>query len=236
MLTLEQAASGERTYRAREAVRRPLGSTSLIAFVGPTAAGKNFLMEQSELPIVGTVTTREKRPTDGPGYRYLSHDEVLARIEVGQLVQYAVHPPNVYGSELEDYALDAPNAADIYYHAVYALENKGFENVRAVSVLTPPEQWMSQLFERFEGMEIGKIFGRLDEARHSLRWIRSQHLGNRATNRLVVINQTDNVVSNIDKIHSFADGKFVPPPSDEATASAIDAMERAIGTMYSRIT
>lgn len=235
MLTMEQAAAGQYDYKAREAFRRPLGQTVLNAFVGPTGVGKNFLMEQSGLPVVGTVTTREKRDSDGPGYRYESVDNMLQKIEDGEMIQYGAYPPNIYGSELQDYTLDTPNAADIYYNAVYGLENKGFKSVRSVSVLTTQAQWMSQLSERFEGMEARKVIARLDEARQSLRWIRAQHLGVRATNHLVLLNQTDNVRENIEKIQAFAHNEPIEPLDDVTVDSYITGMERAVQTMYGRL-
>lgn len=235
MITLEQAALQESSYRARQEFRRPLGATVLNAVVGPTGVGKNFLMAQSGLPVVGTLTTREKRATDGTGYRYASVANILEKIERGELIQYGVNQPNIYSSELLDYMLDTPNVTDIYSSAVYSLENKGFEKVQAISVLTSRAQWMSQLTERFEGMENGKILGRLDEARQSLRWVRLQQLGIRATNHLVVINRTDNVEENIEKIQAFAHSKTVDRLGDETVISYLEGMDRSLDVMYGRL-
>lgn len=226
----------QRTYSANEKYREPLSDTTLVAAVGATAVGKNFLMEESGLPIVGTLTTRGQRDTDDPKrYRYVDLSEMLDRIEQGEVIQYGAYPPLIYASELQDYELDTPNISDIFYDAVEDLKNKGFKSVKAFSTLTSKEQWMSQLWERFDGMDVAAIHARLVEARRSLRWTRAQHLGARATNHLVIINNADNVEENVLKIRTFANGKHVESPSDEIVIKYIEGMESVIQTMYSRL-
>jgi guanylate kinase len=236
MLTIEQAVTRQRSYRATEEHRQQLSDTTLIATVGATAVGKNFLMEKSGLPVVGTLTTREPRSSDDPGrYSYVDLPEMLSMIEQGELIQYGAYPPHIYGSRLNDYALGQPNIADIYFNAVDDLKNKGFDTVKALSILTPKEQWMSQLMERFEGMQVGAIHSRLTEARHSLRWTRAQQLGIRATSHLVIINSVDNADENVSRMHDFAEGRDVEPLDDEVIIKYIEGMEAAIEALYSRL-
>lgn len=250
MLTLEQAVTLQNTYKANEKYRLPLRNTTIVAAVGATAVGKNFLMEKSGLPVVGTLTTREQRESDDPArYRYTSLPEMLGKIERGEVIQYGAHPPHIYASELQDYTLDAPNVSDIYYHSVGELENKGFKSVKAISILTSKEQWMSQLWERFEGINLGAIHARLDEARQSLRWTRSQVLGVHATNHLVIINtayscvevgangedEINSIESNVSRIRDFANGVYVDPPDDETVRQYAEGMEQAIKIVQSRL-
>lgn len=252
MLTLEQAVTLQRTYRAHEKYREPLENTTLVAAVGATAVGKNFLMEKSGLPVVGTLTTREPRATDDPSrYRYTDLSEMLHKIEQGEVVQYGAHPPHVYASELQDYVLDEPNISDIYYHSVSELENKGFKSVKAISILTSKEQWMSQLWERFEGMHVGTVYARLVEARQSLRWTRAQALGAHAANHLVIINtahsigeneagndenDSNSIEKNVARIRDFASGVYVQPPDAETVRRYAEGMEQAIDIVQSRLT
>lgn len=237
MLTIEQAVTLQRTYRAHEKYREPLENTTIVAAVGATAVGKNFLMEKSGLPVVGTLTTRAPRESDDPTrYRYIELQDMLDKIERGEAVQYGAHPPHIYASELQDYMLDEPNISDIYYSAVSDLENKGFGSVKAFSTLTSKEQWMSQLWERFEGMNVGSIHARLVEARQSLRWTRAQALGARAANHLVIINETYNVEENIARIRDFANGIYVEPTDDETVRRYAEDMEQAIDIVQSRLT
>lgn len=237
MLTIEQAVTLQRTYRAQEKYRESLEDTTIVAAVGATAVGKNFLMEKSGLPVVGTLTTRAPRESDDPShYRYIDLEEMLGKIERGEVVQYGAYPPHIYASELQDYTLDEPNISDIYYSAVSDLENKGFKSVKAFSTLTSKEQWMSQLWERFEGMSVGAIHTRLVEARQSLRWTRAQALGARAANHLVVINEIYNVEENVDRIREFASGAYVKPIEDETVRQYAEGMEQAIDIVQSRLT
>lgn len=237
MLTLEQAVTLQRTYRAHETYRAPLGETTIVAAVGATAVGKNFLMEKSGLPVVGTLTTRAPRETDDPTrYRYVELSAMLDKIERGEVIQYGAHPPHIYASEIQDYALGEPNISDIYYSAVNDLGNKGFKSVKAFSTLTSKEQWISQLMERFDGMDIGTIHARLVEARQSLRWTRAQALGARAADHLVIINAVDTVDENVVRIRDFAHGAHVTQPDDETIRRYAEGMEQAIDIIYSRLT
>ena len=113
---------------------------------------------------------------------------------------------------------------------------KGFKSVKAFSTLTSKEQWMSQLWERFEGMNVGSIHARLVEARQSLRWTRAQALGARAANHLVVINEIYNVEDNVDRIREFASGAYVKPIDDETVRRYAEGMEQAIDIVQSRLT
>ena len=236
MITIEQAVTLQGSYRAHEKYREPLQETTIIAAVGATAVGKNFLMEKSGLPVVGTLTTREPRESDDPTrYRYIELADVLDKIERGEVVQYGTYPPHIYASELQDYALGEPKISDICFSAVNDLGNKGFKSVQAFSTLTSKEQWMSQLMERFEGMTVGAIHARLTEARRSLRWTRAEALGARAANHLVIINTVDTVEENVERIREFANGKYVPQPDDETVRSYAEGMEQAIDLIYGRL-
>lgn len=236
MLTIEQAREQQASYRGKESVRKPLEGTSLIAIVGGIAAGKNYLMQESKLPIVGTETTREPRADDNPElYTYSSLDDMLDAIEARELVQYGVAlPHDIYASRLRDYALGQANIADIWYDAVQPLQNKGFKQVRSVSILSRKQQWISQLAIRTDGMPVSKIDYRLSEARHSMRWSLAQHLS-RAANHLIVINTADMVDENVDRIRAFSAGEHVESPSDDEVLAATREMNEAIDIMYSRI-
>ncbi len=236
MITIEQAVGLQSSYRAHEKYRELLEDTTILAAVGATAVGKNFLMEKSGLPVVGTLTTRAPRESDDPTrYRYIELPDMLGKIEQAEVIQYGAHPPHIYASELQDYALGEPNISDIYYSAVSALENKGFQSVKAFSTLVSKEQWMSQLMERFDGMDIGTIHARLVEARQSLRWTRAQSLGARAANHLVIINAPDNVDENVARIRDFANGIYTEQPDDEMIRRYAEGMEQTIDIVYSRI-
>lgn len=236
MITIEEAVLRQRTYRAAEKYREPLEDTVLVAAVGATAVGKNFLMDHSGLPVVGTLTTREPRESDDQSrYRYIGLPDILDKIERSELIQYGAHPPHIYASELEDYTLNQPNIADIYYSAAYDLKDKGFKRAKMLSILTSKSQWTSQLMERFDGMNVGTIHGRLVEARQSLRWTRAQHLGARVADHLVIINLAGNVDENIERIKNFANGKNVEQPDDETVRNYIGDMEETINIVRDRL-
>lgn len=232
MLTLEQAYREQSGYRGNEHIRSRLSETSIVAFVGAAAVGKNFLMSRSGLEISGTIRTREPRADDNNERdSYTDTDTLLKDIESKDVVQYGVSLADkaIYASKLENYALNEPNASDIWFDAVAGLNNKGFQKVRSVSIFTPKLQWHNQLMTRFEGMAYGYIDGRLDEARHSVRWSMSQHLAH-AANHLLILNNARNLHDNIDRIISFSRGGEVEQLTDEMALDAASDMTHAIDT------
>lgn len=236
MISIEQAHQQQERYQGSREVRDTLRHTALVAFVGGTAVGKNFLMERTELPITGTETTRSPRPDDEPSrYTYTSLPDMLTAIENRELVQYGVSlPHHIYGSRLRDYELDQPNVTDIWHDAVRSLSNKGFQTVRSVSVLTPKAQWISQLGNRFEGMTAGQALARLNEARQSIRWSVAQHMGGVA-HHLTVINDVYDTDTNAAQIVDFAGGKAVSRLTDRDVERVASEMMDALSFMNARI-
>ena len=229
MLTLETALERQGAYRAHSSERARLHDTDLIAFVGGAAVGKNYLMQKSGLYVCGTETSRAPRESDSAAkYTYSSNNEMLAAIEAGELIQYGVHlPDTIYGSRVRDYQVGEPNASDIWFDAVSALENKGFRTVKAVSILSPPVQWYQQLEERFEDRPTAFIIDRLNETRHSVRWSVAQHLSC-AANHLLIINDSAHTSESIDRIQAFAANETVDPLDDADVSRARDEMSRVI--------
>lgn len=229
MLTLEAAFARQEVYQANPVERNKLRDTDLITFVGGVAVGKNYLMQKSGLYVCGTETSRAPRASDdATKYTYTSNEVMLAGIEAGELIQYGVHlPDTVYGSRVRDYRLDEPNASDIWFDAVSALDNKGFRTVKAVSVLTPAAQWYQQLQERFEGRPPSFVIDRLNETRHSVRWSVAQHLS-RAAHHLLIINDSEHTSASVDRIQALAANEPVVPLDDSVVAQARDDMSRVI--------
>lgn len=229
MLTLEAALARQEAYRAQKAERDRLSQTDLIAFVGGAAVGKNYLMQKSGLYVCGTETSRAPRTSDdATKYTYRTNEDMLASIEAGELIQYGVHLPHtIYGSRVRDYAIDEPNASDIWFDAVSALENKGFRSVKAISILSPAAQWYQQLQERFEDKSPAFIIDRLNETRHSVRWSVAQHL-TRAAHHLLIINDSAHTSESIDCIQAFAANESPVPVDDSVVLQARDEMSKVI--------
>ncbi len=242
MLTIEQAVEQQERYVARPDIRSALGDTAHKAFVGPTATGKNFLMQASGLHVVGTETSRKKRDSDDPlKYRYSSVKDMLLSIEAGEMVQYGAAPPDIYGSKIRDYELDQPNVSDIWFDAVHPLQNKGFSVVRSISVLTRKHQYKARLEMRLQGMRMDDAMRRLDNDRYSLRWTRAQ-LAIHNPNHLIIINDSDavdehghhihSVDINAEKIYDFAHGKPVDNPDNDLVHKVLDETSALLQSKY----
>lgn len=235
-MTIEQARESQEEYQARPEVRAQLGTTAMIPIVGALAVGKNFLMQASGLPIVGNETSRQQRMDDDPNiYTYSTNEEMLRAVQEREYVQYGVFlPDTIYATRLEHYTLGEPNVKDIWHDSAHTLENKGFQTVKTVGVLTPGAQWLSQMMLRVDGMSQGSINDRLSEARRSTRWIVTKQLSG-AKNHLVVINTTNNTDENIDRIRRFSEGEAVPSLSDDQITNVANEMYKTITTAYNRM-
>lgn len=209
MRSLSQLSAEEKTYLPSEKVREELSRVPLVCVVGGVGVGKNYLMHRTGLPIVGRVTSRAKRPDDDPTvYTYYTNEEFAAMIERRELVQYAVDLRNsvIYGSTLKNYAFDTPNLADIWHWSVAELPEKGFASVRAISIITPVEQWRKQLEVRFTGRDIAFQKARLAEATESLLWTQEQLLSN-SPNHAVILNDNTHTDDSVKTLTDFAYGK-----------------------------
>lgn len=216
MKTLEQLVREEAAYQPSQQVRAILQHVQLVCVVGGTAVGKNFLMQASGLPVVGTMTSRAPRPSDDPKvYRYVSNEELIQMIERGELVQYAVDLSNqvIYGSMPSDYIVSGPNIADIWHWSVDMLKDKGFGSVRTVSVITPWEQWQAHLHERFTGRDKVYQTARLEEAKKSLAWTRSRL---NDPDHLLIINDPMQTENSVNQLREFAHGKNLVSPPEAA--------------------
>jgi guanylate kinase len=231
MKSLQQLASEEKTYLPSSVVREQLSHVPLVCVVGGVGVGKNYLMQRTGLPIVGRVTPRAKRPDDNPAvYTYYANEEFTGMIERQELVQYAVDLRNdaIYGSTPENYVIDTPNLADIWHWSVADLPEKGFQSVRAISIITPVEQWRGQLETRFTGRDKAFQRARLAEAKESLVWTRAQIAKNNP-NHAVIINDKDSTDISVNTMTDFANGGAVKIP-ENATAlieQMLDFLETA---------
>lgn len=214
MKSLEELSKEEKTYLPSKEVQEELSRVPLICVVGGVGVGKNYLMQRTGLPIVGTMTSRPARPSDDPTvYSYYTNDEFASMIEHHQLVQYAVDLPNsaMYGSTSKNYVADIPNLADIWYWSVVELPEKGFGSVRSVSIVTPVEQWKRQLEVRFANRDETYRTARLQEAAKSLAWTKKQILS-KSPSHAVIINDEEHTNNSVRLLTEFAHGAIVVPP------------------------
>ena len=147
-------------------------------------------------------------------------------------MQYAVSPvaPTIYSSLISDYALDQPNVMDCFFDAVDGLRNKGFRAIKAISVITPGDQWERQMKERYADNDPSYILARLDEAERSLAWSHEQSTSHNL-DHLIVINRSDNVAHNVEAVRHFvADGTV--DDADDAEIERIFADMRAVIAAY----
>jgi len=144
----------------------PLGETadhikdiSIAMIIGATCVGKSTIIKtvtelDPDFSNPGGFTTRELRPTDAKSYRQLDNKPeslagFLEQVKRGGPVQYNVYDTgHIYGSEVRDYTTPF-SVLDTQYSAVKNLARAGFESTHPIAIVTPPEQYVSQLKDRF---------------------------------------------------------------------------------------
>ena len=178
------------SYEPNQNICSELGKISLDLLIGPYCVGKNTLMDavvaqNNEFGVVRSFTTRPQRfdePSDS--YRFINHDidsleEVVSKLNEGELVQVAVHPYSrkVYGSELEDY--NKPHMMiDMLASAVSSTMKLPFKNVTVTNIVTPVDDFKRRSTVRSESNPNDDIKARRVEAIKSLEWSLSEGLLN----------------------------------------------------------
>ncbi len=180
--TLEQARLAESSYQPNADVANGLKDKSLIMFVGPVASGKTFIMNNvvhtdTSFGRVPVFTTRDPRADDDPGmFRAMPHDEahieeILEKINDGDVVQYAVHPTSdrFYGSEPSDYPKPYNMLATLS-GVVDSMSQLPFKNTFIIGIVCEPATWKEWLTKRYPSSTKEKQ-KRIKEAVQSLEWL-----------------------------------------------------------------
>lgn len=175
---LRAAQENEATYRPNLTIQQELKSRSLTMVVAPTAMGKTFVMKRvSELDSSfgrsSVLSTRDPRPDDEPGmFRLFKNDDhdvnqILDRIEDGELVQYAIHPSEntIYGTELQDHPYEY-NLLATLSGSINQLQGVGFGRTIIVGLVAPPKPWLTWFNQRYP-TPTPKRLSRLIEAKQS---------------------------------------------------------------------
>lgn len=223
---LTAAYEQQAEYQATPQERAKIADITLVAAVGAVASGKNYFMHESGFYIVGTDASRGYRVSDDrEKYRYPSVETMLDRVEQHQYIQYGVNLPteSIYATDAAHYRQGTVNIKDFWFDSVASLNNKGYGEVKIVSVLTPGPQWQDQLDDRFFDKNEGYVRDRLNEARDSVRWSYAQHIA-RAANHLLIINDDAQTAGNVDRIRKFAHSEPVEPVNDDLVSEIANQM------------
>jgi energy-coupling factor transporter ATP-binding protein EcfA2 len=183
---IEHLLAVQDTYRPGEEARTALADKTLIMLVGPTGAGKSTVMQglirlDSDISIVGTITTRPPRPDDQfDRYTFFEHTDeglqpLLKDIAERKLIQYAVNPYSyqIYGSAPGDYP-SRINIGDYFSSVVDDFHAYGFGRIIPITLVTAPESWQKRFDERFPTGDPQRE-SRRREAVESLEWSLGAH-------------------------------------------------------------
>lgn len=227
---LMQASANQISYKPNTAIAEQLKQKNLVMFVGPAAVGKSFLMNrimQQDIDFgrVSVFTSREARPDDELGmFRYIPHDDehisqLLDKIEIGEVVQYAVHPTSgrIYGSEISDYAKSFNMLATLS-GIVNTLRQLPFQTTNVIGLAVDPDIWLSRFYGRYvEPSEEQRK--RLLEAVVSLKWLLTP------SNNHQKITWVDNTSANeTAAVQAVIDAVKFNKPSDPTTLRIAQSM------------
>lgn len=162
-------------YQPAPHVLDRLRQVTLVAVVGPTAAGKTTLMKaameiEPAFRMALNNTSRPPRPGEEEGVDYYFHtrEEMIARIEKGEYVQVA---PTVlgdlYATAPEDYTTEGVAMLAVLADAMPTFRALPFNMLRTIYVVPPSwEEWRIRLDHHH--FDAGQLQKRLAEAKRSL--------------------------------------------------------------------
>ncbi len=101
----------------------------LVAFIGPSGAGKTTIAKSLGLKPFTTLTTRNPRPNDkeGEDYHFISVEDFLDRRAKGYLVEDVEYAGNYYGTDKRDLE-KVLNSKDLHY---VVITYDGFKHLEA---------------------------------------------------------------------------------------------------------
>jgi guanylate kinase len=163
-------------YHPNAKVLQALKHVTFVAVIGPTAAGKNTIIEaamvrEPRLHFVRNNTSREPREherREGGEYRFLTREAMEERIKKGEYAQVApaVFGP-LYATAPEDYNKTGVATMPVLAQAVPIFRKLPFKAMRTVYVLPPDwETWQARI--KRHGFDEEQLKRRLQEAERSL--------------------------------------------------------------------
>lgn len=173
---LAHAEENQNDYRSsQQAVQDRLAKVSLVLIVGPWGIGKSHTIRaitelSSDFSDFNNILTRPRRGDDPPNYRTDQPiEEVLDRIETGEIAQYTVHPTtkHIYASDADSYPTDYVTMPALY-SAIPQINKVGFNQVVLFGLLAEGATWEEQLKERTGEIQQEQ---RLLEARQCVCWL-----------------------------------------------------------------
>lgn len=164
-------------YRPAAHVLDRLSSVDFIAVVGVSASGKTTIVQEAVTrePLLRKVlnnTSRAPRPGEqgDVGFRFLSKQVMLERIEKGEYAQVA---PTVFGdlyaTAPEDYATEGVAVLEVLAAAVPVFRSLPFRSIRTIYIVPPSwDEWQHRIeSHQFTPEQRTK---RLAEAKQSLQF------------------------------------------------------------------
>lgn len=173
---LEDARANQDNYRPSDKeVRRRIAEVSLILIIGPWGIGKSHTINaitayDAEFSDFNNILSRARRPDDPSNYRTeQTREELLDRIESGEIIQYAIHPTtgDIYATDRDSYPSNYVLMPTLY-SAVEQIQGLGFKQVVPFGLMADGETWKKQLESRDGESQQEQ---RLIEAQECVRWL-----------------------------------------------------------------
>lgn len=156
-----------------------LSSKMLHMIVGPTGIGKSsiigeVLQLEPEWDIVGTRTTRDRKPDGGDPEHYqtaaegVTVDKMKNEIINGELVNYSIHNNgNIYGTLPEQFR-KKHNLLPVIPDSIKQLQQAGFRETDTTYIVSPAEQWKNRIMT--SRVEYSDLIPRLEEGIASIEY------------------------------------------------------------------
>ena len=156
------------------AVRKQLGGITLLTLSGPTAIGKDTVLQKVGVPRVIAFTTKPPRPgqKEGIDRNFLPnspacYDNLIDLARTGGLVQLERSPEGfIYGTMPKDYTdkvipgVTKPVLVmDIGSEGAVRMRDKGFQNTMNIFLTAKPNDWRARLEQRIGYVDMASRYG-----------------------------------------------------------------------------
>lgn len=157
-------------YQPNDRVRRELQEVELVAFVGPTGAGKTTLMKKLNMQQVLSDVTRPPRDGEKDKRDYFFRSDlpgILTDIKHGEYVQFLIaETDEFYGTRRKAYPDKGQAMMAIRADQMELFATLGFKKIHKLYIMPPSYvEWMRRIGERGDSSSFER---RLEEAKISL--------------------------------------------------------------------
>lgn len=137
-------------YHPSDAALQHIADVELVAFVGPTGAGKSTIMSELGMPVVTNDMTRDPRKGEekDPSLHFVTDfDAASEDLKAGEYIQFVVsRSDEFYGTRRSSYPTKGACSMPIIAGAIPTFQGLGFKKLTQIYIMPPGYiEWMRRV-------------------------------------------------------------------------------------------